>query len=1287
MATLEEIGRALKNAHAAGDVAAATKLAQAYQREKERANKGAAGQRGGMVEEGTISREEYMRQRGPVNEAFDPIPQPSRVYEDLPAEAVALGSVALLPKGTRRVTGSGSVFGVPKKPDFKAPLDLDTPQAIGVPERISRAQSVALGTQSLNPVRGVVEAAVEDVQQQQPGTQRAEFDRALTQSLRDNPMSTRAGQVAALTAGGGAQLGAKAVTVAPKLVSPAVASRFAGPGLAAQTGRFAGRGAVLAGVGATENYAYNVLAEAPNQYMEAGLPAPTVGERVDYAGSQILSPGGLIAAGAGPVGSTLYRGGRAAVAGTKNLLTSGGRSALAPGATAAAQGGTPIANLFTPSNVQRNVAAITPTTPSKRGRTAREEAIDLLLAKGLDADQTEKLTRLLSYDNYTSVDEMLFELANADIDQLAVAAARVGGEAKKTFREAFRARAAEMPERIRVQLRDAMALSGDELEDFASQMAAKADEATADGYTAAYAQQVSDDTWAKMWDRLSVSPDTAAAISAGARLARNSYRGNPAQLEVARQLDELASALDSPGTVPPKLSTHALDYLDRGFGSLIAGQKKNNPAFAASLIEIQKAVRSAGLDADTGLNVPRGVYSQYKAASRALDFGAKAAVRNVPLRELKKQFSTSLKDADEVFEDIVGEGRSVVDQALVMGWLRGVEDKIETATNPGSLIRDIYGSERQRAKLLEMMPQETDVMTAGLKADQTKRIKALVGSELGAEDYKFGFTLGSGARAEGRAAVPSLFERQRQMLANQARVSGNSVTGEVTEAIAAQGGLARAADYAARAVMNPAEAAKNAALWAVANAPVFRPAIFKPEVNRELGRILTTRGRDELLAVIGEIRARQAATARGAGTPPASGAAPPTPPTGGKPGGKLGTRAADAAAIAAVAGAPPAQAETGKGSAELKTANERLNTATQRLAGVDNKITQLEEELQLLERAASQDPTVDAKRVQLILDARGFDLGPKGADGKIGKDTRAAIAGNIKKIENDVETQRAEREKARGEVAASRKSVTQAEIRAIQARAEPSPLATTATLAGQLGAIAGGLYLAKRGRAGAVLKSGPAAQAAAAKANALLSSKPATKALSGPGSINEQAANINAFWKMGGAGEKVPFKTAGTGRWSARSGAVEPAKLFEPKWFQQYRSNDALYMTVAGLDAIGSRVGINKLNEEINKTNTEITQFEADGNVAGAERAIQHKARLEGLRTAAEIAEKLGYGYLAGRSLSPLMPYAKVAPDVKAAEAQRARLLQQMRGTSAKAKSPPPKKPAAPAQNQGQGIP
>lgn len=359
-------------------------------------------------------------------------------------------------------------------------------------------------------------------------------DASTTRALVDRPMTTRGGQIATLLAPGAAIT--KGVTMAPRaaaaLMSPAVAARVAGKNLLAQGVRYTGRGAVLAGAGAADYYLYNAAAEAGNIAKLEGQETPDLGQRLNYANSQVFTPGGLIAAGTGPVLSGLYRGGRAAAAGTKNLMTSGGRTALAPGAATAAQGGTPIANLFTPSNVQRNVAnaGINAATPSKRGRTAREEAIDLLLAKGLKADETEKLVRQISYDNYTNVDEMLFELANADVDQLAVAAARVGGEAKKTFREAFKTRAAEMPERIRTQLRDAMALSGDDLETFAAQMTARADDATADGYKAAYAQQVSDDTWAKMWDRLSVSPDTADAIAAGARLAKNSYRGNPAQL-------------------------------------------------------------------------------------------------------------------------------------------------------------------------------------------------------------------------------------------------------------------------------------------------------------------------------------------------------------------------------------------------------------------------------------------------------------------------------------------------------------------------------------------------------------------------------------------------------------------------------------------------------------------------------------------------------------------------------------------------------------------------------------
>jgi hypothetical protein len=879
MATLEEIGRALKNAHAAGDTASAQKLASAYQREKAKAAQPGGPGKSGMVTEGTISREEYMRQRGPVNASAPSAPDGSLI----PMASRSADTLQTDPMGLRALRGAagmsdktGGVYGGPVKATetpFMQPVvseaslrpgfmdaniaetqrALESPQALRS-EKMSQAQSAALGVNDLNPAR--------------LATGDRGYEAAMTQSLRDNPVTTRFGQAAAFTAGGSAQLGVKALTTAPKLVAPAVAARFAGQSIGAQAARYTGRGALLAGTGAADYYAYNAFAEAPNQFREQGLGRPTVGDRIDYANSQVFTPGGVVAAGLGPAGSIAYRGGRAALAGTKNAVTTGtARPALAAGQT----GKAPLTNLFTPSDVQKRVGAISPTTKTRTGRTAREEALDLVIAKGMQPDEAEKLVKLISYDNYANVDEMLFELGNAEVDQLAVAAGRIGGDAKKTLREAFKARNAEMPDKIRTALRDAMGLSGDDLEDFARQMETRADDATSEGYAAAYATQVSDDTWAKIWDRFRVSPDAADALASGSRLAKNSYRGNPAQLEAARQLDELAGALRSPDVTPPKLSTHALDYLDRGFGSLITGAKKNNPAFASSLIEIRNAIRNSGLDADTGLSGPRGVYSQFMAASRALDYGAKAFGRGTPLRDIKKQFAASLKDADEVFEDITGEGRSVIDQALIMGWLRGAEDAVETATNPGALIRQIYGSERQRAKLLEMMPKLSDDALAGVKGDQTKRIRALVG----------------GKRTDGKGSVESIFERQRRMLESQGRVSGNSQTADATEAIFAQGGRQRLVNTIVGAVMNPQEAAKNAALWAVER--VTTPAIFKPEVNRELGNILATRGREELLAVIAEIRARQLATGKGPkpAAPPPGGRSPPNAPTPSPQGGPI----------------------------------------------------------------------------------------------------------------------------------------------------------------------------------------------------------------------------------------------------------------------------------------------------------------------------------------------------------------------------------------------------------------
>ena len=920
------------------------------------------------------------------------------------------------------------------------------------------------------------------------------LDASTTRALEDRPMATRGGQIATLLAPGAAIT--KGVTAAPRiagaLMSPAVAARLAGKSLFAQGVRYGGRGAVLGGAGVADYYLYNAAAEAGNVAKLEGQETPDLGQRLGYANSQVFTPGGAIAAASGPLLSGAYRTGRAAVAGTKNLATTGTLRRAIPQQGAKPQIVGTRSDLFTPTDVQGRVMAggLKANQPSPQtGRTPTEEAYDLLLAKGFDPDKTEALVKLVSYDRYANVDEMLFELASmvdgaADVDQLAVALARVGGDSNRIFRQGFQARNAEMPDRIRVALRDALGLSGDDLEDFGRQMAAKAKEASSEGYTAAYGRQVSDESWAKIYQRLLDTtdgfspnltndvPDGIAAARAGAREARATANGDKAQLDAARQLDELAGALAGRSPQAPKLSTHALDFLDRGFGSRIADATRGTQK---SLIGLQKAIRQSGLDADTGLNIPRTIYSQHMAAQEALSWAAeRAAKKAVSLRDLKNQFLAAKKRADDAFDEGIGEGRSVIDQSLVMGWLRGSEDLIEMADNPGSLIRQIYGSERQRQKLLEMMPNTAQGVTkpgggrmtadeagTGDLGDQTKRIRALVG----------------GKRSDGKGAVESLFDRQRRMLENQGRVSGGSQTGNVNEAITAQGGLVRAADAIARAIMNPAEAARNAALWAVSNAPIFRPAIFKPEVNRELGRILATRGRDELIAVIGEIRARQIATGKGP-KPPAGAAPAPPPPTGGGRGprnapgkSKLGTRAADATALGILAtGGPTAEAETGD-------AETRIAELSQSQANAQQHITEYEQALKTFEAMAP-------KEKQAFLKNNGY-TGPNGETINPDGDVRGLTGFAIQAYKNDLNgalaAQKAERESFRKQINQIRVGLAQ------RPEKQTNPLLDKITEYATYGALA---YGAHRFRGAMIKGSQVSANRAAAKANALLTRLP-----------------------------------------------------------------------------------------------------------------------------------------------------------------------------------------------------
>ena len=1076
------------------------------------AERAPTGKRGGMVTEGTISREEYMRQRGPVNEA-----------------APSTASGGLFPMANEQVQTpfmKPSVSAESLKPGLLGMNMAATRQALDTPqplrsEKMTRAQSAAMGIVDVGRSTGAIaDAAIQFSptgaaarvplqafraanQGQGPGevafkalvdapsrmlgarNADADFEQGMTRSLEDNPVSTIGGQTVGFLAGGPGQLTTKAYTIAPRVgakafsavVSPSIAARVAAKNIPAQLTRFTGRVAANVPVGAADLYGFNYLAGAQNEARMTGEPI----DRAGYANSQVFTPGGAIAALAPGLGIIPARAARYALATTKNAVQAPLSKAL-PNVVPAPRAGITQASKATPANVQQAVVLGGANPQQVREvMSAYDKALDQLVKQGVDIDEAEKAVRLIAYDGRAEVDEMLFEVAPA-LQELATAVARVNRPGAKIMSQAFNARDADMPDRIQVALRSALGLSGDNLESFGRQMSARGDEAAAEGYAAAYAKEVSDETWAKTYQSLLDTtqgfnpnltndvPDGIAAAIAGAKLARSTARRNPAQLEAARQLDELASALMGRAPRAPKLSTHALDFLDRGVRSKVTDA---SPGTKANWLGLRDAIRGSGLDADTGLNAPRAIYSQFMAAEKALSWAAEKGAKNgVPLRDLKNRFVADMKRADDAFEDGIGEGSSVIDQALVMGWLRGAEDMIDSSTNPGTLIRQIYGSQRQRDKLLEMMPRQNENMTSGEKAELAKQIKALVGSKDGKADYNYGFNLSSGTRVEGKTPVKSVFDRQRDML-ESARVTGRgSPTGTVTDAIDNQGRDQRRMEMLIGALKAPTEVP-----WKIAAAVAQRitqPKIYDPAVSAELGRMLSTRGRDQLLDLLGQIRARQTATGKGPKPPatPPAGAAPagaPVPPP--KPPGKLGTRTADAAAIAMLAtGGPTAEADTGD-------PQKRIDELSQQETAAQQLISEYDQALKSFEAMA---PT----EKQAFLKNNGY-TGRNGEtikpDGDVGGITGFAIETYKNELKAAKAEQQAERDKHGNEINQIRVALAQ------KPEKQTNPLIEKLTEYGTYGAVA---YGAHRFRGAMIKGSQVSADRAAAKANALLTRLP-----------------------------------------------------------------------------------------------------------------------------------------------------------------------------------------------------
>ena len=444
------------------------------------------------------------------------------------------------------------------------------------------------------------------------------------------------------------------------------------------------------------------------------------------------------------------------------------------------------------------------------------------------------------------------------------------------------------------------------------------------------------------------------------------------------------------------------------------------------------------------------------------------------------------------------------------------------------------------------------------------------------------------------------------------------------------------------------------------------------EIRRQLGneasRIFDFPGSRTLQAVFSKYlpdrdlaRANRAISGRAAGADPSavpvdqlprgprgpaspSGNALATPPGDPPAQGGLSTTglpiALGAAGIAA--GSQEADAETVSGGgyfAQLEYAKSRVSVfETETIPALEAKINTLES------------PDVDPREKQRILRDMNYDLE---IDGNIGPITRDAIRDKTVQLRADLKSATDELEKAR----ASAKEIEQRAIYADSTKGS-NFLREAAPYVGMgLGVLLAG---GKRGHA--VKKSQTAAQGIENKANALLYPGAVTRGIAAPGGLNQRAANINEFWRMGGAGDNVPFKTLKGGQnkggFTARPKASEPSTLFAKKP-HRYGGSDATIMGTGAIEGAGATYGVVQTEAKIEKLGDDVSRFAKAGDMAGYERAMADLETQKDMLAIWQFAQRMGATMAAVGAITPYgAPYAQARPRVNVAETENA-LLQQ----------------------------
>lgn len=722
------------------------------------------------------------------------------------------------------------------------------------------------------------------------GTTKDEFREMKAKVREDQPLASFGGDMAAYVAPG-AQFYKGGTAIARGIGSKAIPPQLArvltptGTSTAAKMGRYVPQTVLPASAAAGADYAlYEGSIGANNIEADSGEAMPFVeraGRTAEYLNPIEHPEGYAFGAGASPV-YRLIRGGVTTAKNSTQASWKAQRPQLEAGTLTPKPRREEVSRALAELNDVN--ASVDPTSRAYR-----------IVAKALDKDEISQdmLIDALSafrYNGYSSVDEMLFELASAatndkgagKINELVRALATVGGDAQSFGRQQGAERAAGISTRIRDDIRKAAGLSGADFDSYGVQLADAAETLPRPLYDEAYSRTISNGAFRDgVLPIFQSSPQARDAIFEAADYAIGVARSKR-ELAVAQQtadeltrfgrdIDQLRAGQITPDQVGP-LSTRSYDYIIRMLGdaghATRHGSKRTELArgFEGPAYRLRRIV-----DEPTGLGEARATAAELKAASKALDFGVKAARNGTALRDIQKEFAKDLqKHADSSMDVFEG---STINSSLLMGWTRGAEDVIEKATNSTTAIRQLYGSERQRAKMKEMLLglDQTAIARAGvLKAknpnlgddeiakmvqqeragtstgnsDSTKRLRQVVGDKYRGNSQR-GYETGD-VRTQGR------FDRELRMAEANRDLFHKSPTGRNNAAVAEQGGNQRMAetfvDKAFRYGKVPINLAHDVTKYAVRRAT--QPAIYDEAINRELGKIVFASGDDNLKSIV-----------------------------------------------------------------------------------------------------------------------------------------------------------------------------------------------------------------------------------------------------------------------------------------------------------------------------------------------------------------------------------------------------------------------------------------------------